>query len=285
MDTEELLYSFYRSSFPRLLRISFSPQIMRDYGSLEKYLESALSPRSARTVLELLALYQQDTSPAVKSEPLLAFLKAKVNLRPSSLVDFGCGTGYTIRHLVARIDSLQRVRGIDSDAFALPVGSLTPPNCTCVVSWHENLSEASIPTESCDLILLIHSLHHMTSHAQGETIDMLRDLLRVGGLLYIYEDSWSEDISVPSGLLHLLDSTFAGLSATEKVELFKLNDFWSNNWSYGRSLDNNENSYRPLEHWAEVLIAKKFQLEASGVIGFDTRRLHGVPSTWIIAAK
>ena len=78
---------------------------------------------------------------------------------------------------------------------------------------------------------------------------------------------------------------FLSLSDIEKQQIMKLNDYWSNNWFYNRSLDTIPEMYRPLNEWEAMIEVGRMKIIKKGIVGFNNSRLHGVPSAWLIAQK
>ena len=283
-NAEQILLAYYRLSFPTILGIDFPSTFdeARRYRDVNDYLLEKLSKSEVNAAKIRLEHYQREIAPSVKTRPLLDFLNTYKNLRPLSLLDFGCGSGYTLAYLVTRLKSLRAVWGIDRDPDALTKCKRLSALLNSHVAFAVDTQVDKIPKQSCcDLIVAIHTFHHIKKDEQNATIDRLLTTLSPRGILYLYEDSWSEE--QPLEQSNSIDKRFWTLSTQQKIEVFKHNEYWANNWCYGRALAIPESNYRSFEEWKRLLSAKGLKIVAGGVINFDVRRLHGVPSAWLIA--
>jgi hypothetical protein len=233
-----------------------------------------------RLVSDRLKDYRSNRAPSIKTAPLIQYL-IRTNTLPKFLIDFGCGSkGYTINYLKACLPSLQTALGIDPHG---PSRQTSPRNSTA--TYKSTLSEANVISGSCDLILLIHTLHHIRDDEHQIILNSLSSLLSPGGLLYLYEDSWTSTGRQQCMFSKDLDDFFIRMSEMQKVDLFKQNDFWANKWCYSMEMETDRLRYRSIEEWEDYLAYAGIEVVDSGLIGFDSRRLHGVPAGWLIGAR
>jgi SAM-dependent methyltransferase len=280
----QILNRYYQITYPEKLGISFPINTDVEPASerLAEYAKKNLAKSDAHLVRTQLEQYYTSIAPALKTEPLLDFLNNDITC-PHCMIDFGCGSGHIIRYLAKRISSLRGAWGIDTDISALPhweQNSDDPPTN----SWRTRLEELETD-QSYDLAIAIHSLHHLASEEQVRVLSQLFSLLRPGGLLYLYEDSWSSANRFSRSTLPELDYAFSMLEDEDKKRIFQLNEHRSNIWTYGRLFPITRLSYRSLEGWSALLVPIGLEIVKSGTTGFDSRRLHGVPAAWLIARK
>ncbi|MGA9348053.1 MAG: methyltransferase domain-containing protein [Anaerolineae bacterium] len=285
IKVEQLLFSYYERSYPGHLGISFPSKLAHRFRGLDEYVQKALPEYATRTVWTRLRHYRNHVAPFVKTKPLLDFLDNHRNFQPAYLLDFGCGAGHIIKYLATHLGSLRAIWGIDPDASILSVSEEVHRQGLPKTLWHTSLSEAGIPDHSCNLIIAVHALHHLERDEQSRILSHLLALLKPGGVLYIYEDSWTLASQLSLSTLVDLDSCFGELSTEQKLRVFELNEYWSNAWCYGRFLDTDKSRYRSLEEWSALLISNDLELVDIGATGFDVRRIHGVPSAWLIGRR
>ena len=276
-----IIFSIYERSFPQILGISFPRNFNEDgFTSLHDYVLRDLSESRRRLVESRLTNYRSIRAPAIKTAPLVQYL-TRTNTSPKSLIDFGCGSeGYTINYLKTHLPTLQRVLGVDTHG---PPAHRSQGHSSVI--YKRTISEAKVTPGSCDLIMVIHTLHHIRADEQQVILNCLSALLSPRGLLYLYEDSWSSTDRRLGLVSDSLDDVFIRMSKRHKVEVFRQNDFWANKWSYSKEMETDRLRYRPIEEWEHCLAYAGIVVADSGVIGFDSRRLHGVPAGWLIGSK
>jgi hypothetical protein len=74
------------------------------------------------------------------------------------------------------------------------------------------------------------------------------------------------------------DKEFFMLNHAETNTLYRRNDYWANEWTYERKLNPRIHSYRTLNDWKSRLESTGLTLIWGASKGFDSCRLHGVPS-------
>lgn len=283
MTPKQLLFAFYDLTFPLSLDISFpfNDINLQNNDSLKSLLDKNFPSWKKTQVLAKLTNYIRNVAPSVKIEPLLHFISSNIDYEPKCLLDFGCGSGNIARYISNHLNSIEKVWGVDSDESILPdnIASQT----TLQFLWRTNLNLIEIIPRTCDLILAIDCLHHLDTHQQKDVVSKFQSLLEPNGILYIYEDSWTFKGDYPSNLLEMFDKSYMNFNEEQKIELLNLNEFWSNKWCYERVFDIDRTFYRSLEEWCSFLASTHFDIAFYGLLGFDNRRLHGVPSAWIIA--
>jgi SAM-dependent methyltransferase len=286
MLPDELLSSFYRLSFRKVLGIPYPRTISRtaNFPSLEDYVRNEMPENRVISVLERLKLYRAEVSPAIKSEPLMHYCKHIRVSRPKYLLDFGCGEGFLTQYLATNLEFLEALWGIDSDASVLPNDGSRRDHTT-KISWSNSLLGRDIPQRKFDIVIAVHTLHHQRRNVQHESLIRLVSMLSPGAIFYVYEDSWSWSSELVNGHCPALDLIFSRMSTTDKRAVFNRNDYLSNYWCYRRHLANYRSSYRSIEEWKRILRTKGLEIVSKGALGFNDRRLHGVPAGWLIARK
>lgn len=277
---QKLLFSYYNISFSKLLDIEFLYDKIHyeNIVCLKEYINNNYPNFKAHDTKTKLKTYQIQIAPFCKSQPLLQFLY-NYSRTIENLIDFGCGFGHFLNYLINNLATLQNVVGIDTDEIALSKCTVKNPN----VLLCSNLSEAKIHINSFDLITAVHTFHHINKDEHVKILSQFNKLLIPDGILYIYEDSWSTNFSTTWKELKNIDDKFLNLTASQKLDLYLLNEYWSNCWCYERNMNFDQVFYLTLREWIDTLVYSSFNILSIGIIGFDIRRLHGVPSVWIIA--
>lgn len=270
-DIDSLLFRFYEVSFSRNLGIPFPTFWAYKYRNISDYLANTEGIDAIRTKKKL-EFYHYCIAPAVKLHRLLQFLRDR-GLIVRSLLDFGCGDGSTTCYLSNAVQAL-RVCGVDKDQAILP-SMKTLLNAKC--SWTTSLGEMTDNRESFDLVTVIHSLHHISDSDHQQLLKKLASFIRPEGMMYVLEDGRDGETS-SLDLCKSFDEDFSALNNIETHTLYRRNDYWANEWTYERKLNPRIHSYRTLSDWRLRLQSTGLRLIWSESRGFDSKRLHGVPS-------
>jgi len=284
-DPDEILLSFYQTSFRQILGVKLPTHLWPIFGSWSSFIKQTVPPSLQPKIKEQIVHYEQHIAPAVKTEPLRSFWQVR-GTQPRAILDFGCGTGHTLRFLLRQFPE---ARGFGYE----PQGNFLSPASSKFTSVDERIQWStnwpSIANASWDVLLLIHVLHHIRH--PGPVLEDLYAHLPRGGILYLYEDSWSDLLegSLPdegvSSEIAAVNYIFQTWSVAHKRKLFLRNEYWSNIWFYNRPMESWPEGYHPLERWETLVAQTGFRVITRGVLGFNPQRLHGVPAAWLIAEK
>ncbi len=287
INPDQLLFSFYRKSFSIVFqeRIEFDISIVLDCSDFYQYIQRKYSQQFIVYVKEMVSNYQRNVSPGIKLGVLLSFLADCRTDGLSSMLDFGCGKGFMIDYLVRHLTSVKQIWGVDADISIIQESKNKITERLPDIIWCAKLDEVKISSMSLDLAIISHTLHHLNQVDQLRTLDQISDLLKPDGILFVLEDSWSTRCTNQLCIEPEFDDVFNRLSPDEKQEVFRLNDVRANGWFDRRDFNFRRCEYRSAEDWLTILEAKNLHILKFGTVGFDSRRLHGVPSVWIIASK
>jgi SAM-dependent methyltransferase len=118
---------------------------------------------------------------------------AEVDARGGTALDLGCGNGWYLRRLAARMPHL---RGIGLDGFGENIRQAT------AAADREGLGDrlqfiegdiyAHAPLAPVDLVAMNRALHHVWDQ-KTRVFGLIRDALRPGGLAVIWEPAWTDD--------------------------------------------------------------------------------------------
>lgn len=222
-----------------------------------------------------LEAYGRRSASQVRLQPLLKWWP-KSRRRKLRVLDVGCGTGHELNY-ISRLHPNTELIGVDNDASALA------SDVRVAIEFHRSLTTATGDSQY-DIAMCIHTLHHIEPSEQAATLHAIAHAVSIGGLVYLFEDTWSRVEQFRSRYRPALSRQFIDLSDNSIRLLFSANDHWSNAWCYGRRLHIAARAYRKLEHWLAVLPPILRVIDA-GVDGFNPRRLHGVPSGWVVAQR
>jgi len=200
---EQNLFSFYQQSYNKHLGIQLPDSLddIRLYNSFDSYLQNAFSQNQIHQVKQRLHSYRTGQTLQSKTLPLVNFVKNS-HYRPRALLDFGCGRGETMQFLAENLDSLEELLGIDVDEHVLNQCQQALYGLNAKITLSTVLEEPHIAHKKNDLIIIVHTLHHIDRKMQCQLLDTLLSQLKPHGLLYIYEDSWSMQSQVANKLIY-----------------------------------------------------------------------------------
>ena len=107
--------------------------------------------------------------------------RAGFSLDSLSVLDVGCGTGTTDRHLVSHVGSLV---GVDVSEEMLALAADTVPGAT--FEWY-NGEKLPFSDESFDVAVAICVLHHVPTSGRALFVSELHRVTRAGGLIAVFE--------------------------------------------------------------------------------------------------
>jgi SAM-dependent methyltransferase len=118
---------------------------------------------------------------------------AEVDARGGTALDLGCGNGWYLRRLAAR---MPRLHGIGLDGFAENVRQANESAAREGLGERLRFVEGDIyahaPLAPVDLVAMNRALHHVWDQ-KARVFGLIRDALRPGGLAVIWEPAWSAD--------------------------------------------------------------------------------------------
>jgi SAM-dependent methyltransferase len=100
----------------------------------------------------------------------------------TDILDFGCGVGNCLAHLVRTFPN-SRIHGLDVSSASIDAAREKFP------SVNFGVIEASLPLDdsSIDVAIAVGVYHHMVPAERQKWTDELRRIIRPGGILYIFE--------------------------------------------------------------------------------------------------
>lgn len=105
--------------------------------------------------------------------------KHYVQKSPAAILDYGCGMGWLLHHLMAWYD----VSGYEVSAFALKEARKNAPHAR----FYPELQ--AIPHGIFDLVVSLHVLEHVSDPAV--TLHCLAEYLKPGGILFFVVPAWN----------------------------------------------------------------------------------------------
>lgn len=282
----DILIQYYKYSFPNILGIQFPVnfEIAKKHRSLFDYLDIQYGEEISTKVKDILVSYREVTAPLEKIKPLLSFLETN-KISPQVLLDFGSGFGNLFYFLSKKVDSIKEIWAIDPDIdinFSREMETGIEPT---KVFFYPTLDSFEMNTrKKFDLIIIIHTLHHIEKEKQEDIINSLVALLNRGGFIYLYEDSWSTNLET-FNLHDEFSDRFLMLSEEQKKIVYLENEYWSNTWCYYREINSASANYRSQENWVSLVKNESINIVSQGNMGFNPNRLHGVPSIYLIIKR
>ena len=108
-------------------------------------------------------------------------LKRHVPERVNSILEYGCGTGRSFKHLRERFPEA-RLFGCDVSEESLQVARKCNPTATCL-----NMDQVCRESDGFDIVLLPNVLHHVPPGEREKVMTEVRGLVKTGGKLCIVE--------------------------------------------------------------------------------------------------
>lgn len=158
--------------------------------------------------------------------------------KSATILVVSCGPGYLVNML--RSEGYENVRGIDSDKDKVAHAVRRRLNCS-VARAFEYLAGR---TEEFDVIIPEQELNHLTLDEQIEFLELCRNALRPGGLLFVYGLNGANPLVGSENLAHNIDhfNTFTENSLGQVLEIAGFGDvkalplkvyvFWKNPANY-----------------------------------------------------
>ncbi|HEV2705657.1 MAG TPA: methyltransferase domain-containing protein [Pyrinomonadaceae bacterium] len=104
--------------------------------------------------------------------------------RARTVMDYGCGTGTSVR-LLLELPGAEHVCGVDVSPKSLERARETHVNTRA--SFY--LIEDYQPTRAFDLVFSNGTFHHIAPEARAASVDYVRDSLHMGGLFALWENN------------------------------------------------------------------------------------------------
>ncbi|MFA6973852.1 MAG: methyltransferase domain-containing protein [Parcubacteria group bacterium] len=190
-----------------------------------------------------------------------------------TVLDFGCGKLAYMKNITVQNKSIKKLIGVDSKSQ--PVLAGVDPR----ISFERNLNE--VAAKSVDLAIIKLVLHHIENDAEiVEILRKIKKVLRPGGKLIIFEESFPENVTSIKEVKDYLSrfglelaeeatTDFLKLKKEEKMQYLFLNDW----------LMNMQNKYMPwawqyksMEEWVALAKTARFTSLESHFIGAIKKR-------------
>lgn len=114
----------------------------------------------------------------------LAQLLGELHFRPSSVLDYGCGTGTNSPFLLG-LDGVARLQGVDVSESSLDVARHAVPEERAQFSMLDRFT----PQENCDLVFTNGVFHHIPVSERAGAMKYIHRALRTGGLFAFWENN------------------------------------------------------------------------------------------------
>jgi len=277
VNVDDTLFALYRAGWRQNLGLSVPNGSCpwREYDDWEAFCLAELDDSTRRRVEEGRRSYERTTAPGLKLGPLL--LGGATNLGDvRRLLDVGSGSGWALRYLRDRFPDWT-VAGVEPELEAAEASRHVAPEAPIYSDI------AAVPVgETFDLVCCVHTLHHVDPREHLKLLQAMRRCCKVGGLLYLYEDGGTDGVWLPSSR-DRPKSQLKHWSRRELSQLYLAHERFANRWFYGRCLLSWAEGYRPLRDWHHMVEDAGFVVRSAGAVAWDWRRLHSVPSCWLIA--
>lgn len=142
----------------------------------------------------------------------LDFVCERLDFADKSVLDCGCGTGYSLAHIASIFPTADYV-GIDPDLGAINYAAAKYPSMRYVVM---NALDIKFPDASFDIVLSFEVLEHLKTAEQARYISEMSRVLRPGGTLVLStpnRDVFSLGYSESLNPYHLSELTFPEMQA------------------------------------------------------------------------
>ena len=130
----------------------------------------------------LLGLSDMDFKYFIKYK--IDIIKDKISEEPKTLLDFGCGIGYSSSY-ISKLFPETQITGIDTDSFSIEsCKKLNIPNSTF---YNIDITTQDLPNNKYDLILSSCVMHHIPPENRKTVLEKLLNSLNKNGKLFIFE--------------------------------------------------------------------------------------------------
>lgn len=269
-----MLYDMYhRQSLQKYFDIEIKAlSELARYQNFTEYLKGCnLSDQKIEQINGQRLSYEMRKAPSEKLFQLFNFLDRN-KLKPTRFLDFGSGNG----------SCLQIIRNKYKDCITVGIDtSIVNESQTNTLTTYRTIPDSL--EMKFDVVLMIHTLHHLAPVLQEEVLSRLANLMHNNSFLFLYEDSWSTSYTRFDKTLDFFSTKFFELPLSEKIALFRANDYWANTWFYCREFDATNATYQTIEQLQLKLKKIGFDVIDSGSEGFNFQRIHGVPAGWLLA--
>lgn len=278
VEAKKKLQSFYAKTYELHLgnysQIDYEELLINDGGLDTLFLK--LGKKQSANLTERLTYYRNFRSLSEKLHPLILYLESE-KLKNLNVLDFGCGDERTLQYLSNKLDIADPV----FKTRCLYDKYLSHELLDRENSFYNNINCIPVPQKGFDLILFIHSLHHMTMEERVENLKYCVEKLKKGGIIYIVEDSFSRSMDP----MNEYDKWFIELNNEEKINVFEINDTVSNGLFYSSEFPLDDLNYSDQDQWLRFFGDCSLEVDFLMQKGFSYGRLHGVPQGYFLLRK
>ncbi len=184
------------------------------------------------------------------------------------IVDIGAGTNAHAPN-IRTLNPDAEIIGCDIRDYAEELGM--PKSTDPRIGFRVQRSSDKLPFEdgTVDRATKNHIMHHA-----GENVLALAkatyDALKVGGLLVVLEDGWSES-QRPTDSLEVLDAFFTLSTDAQRYEVVAFLDWWMNHLVKGVFAMPMPESHQTLEGWVDLYTKVGFKVVHAAFLGFAKR--------------
>jgi SAM-dependent methyltransferase len=120
------------------------------------------------------------SSEKYRTKFIMEAMTANIDLAGAEVLDAMCGSGYTVKHLLAKG---ARVTGLDISAEVIDKFRAKWPQCEAIQA---SILDPQLADETFDCVLVVGGLHHLQPYV-GPAIDQIHRVLKQGGYLCFVE--------------------------------------------------------------------------------------------------
>jgi SAM-dependent methyltransferase len=117
------------------------------------------------------------------AEYKVKIVKDTISGEPQSILEYGCGIGLNLRYFKKYFPS-SKISGCDISGKSIQLASKENSDVNFFIIDDESLNERN---EEFDLIFVSCVFHHITPELRSDSITKIKNLLKRGGSLYIFE--------------------------------------------------------------------------------------------------
>ncbi|MEP7145554.1 MAG: class I SAM-dependent methyltransferase [bacterium] len=168
---------------------------------------------------------------------------------PTNILEYGCGIGLNLGFFKKYFPQSE-IHGCDISQKSIEIASLRNKEIDCFIIDEETLRDRK---EKYDLIFVSCVFHHIAPALRKNSIKQIKDLLKKGGALYIFEHNPINPVTQKIVRECVWDEDAILLDMKETISLMKDEDFEISDKKYYLFFPARLNFLRPLEKFLGIV--------------------------------
>ncbi|MFH1776839.1 MAG: methyltransferase [Candidatus Omnitrophota bacterium] len=247
---------------------------------IEVLLENKDNPERAANIIRTELDYGWYHNYRSSQRPIMELELIQQHISSGTFVDVGGGYPGALVNAIANDPRVEKV--IVTDIEEEYAQSQDGPTILFITHFQDNIFYVPLPPIA-DTILLKYVLHHINNARLKKFLQDIFRVLKPGGRVIIFEDSYSEHMPPELGNSQLIEK-FSGLSNAQKTKFLRFSDWFSNRVAIGIPGIPMPFNFKSIEQWQNIFEEIGFHVEPQ-YIGFLENKAHQVPLAFMVLTK